>query len=114
MEGSDYLFLSSFAMYGLIGLLILLQFYFLIIKIITALIKEIKLHRTLIYNNKNNFALPVIIGIAVSADYIKHFFEYPNWFGVLLTSYNFILFGLLLWSYCTIKIRIMSYQNEEL
>lgn len=107
MEGTDYPFLGSFAMYGIIGLLILLPFYFLVIKIINALIKVIKLHRTLIYNNRNNFELPVIIGIAVSADYIKQFFEYPNWFGVLLAPYNFFLIGLLLGSYYSIKKKII-------
>jgi hypothetical protein len=113
-EGSDYIFLASFGMYGLVGLLIFLPFYIIAIKIIISFLKLVKSNIELIWVNKKTFMYPILIGFATSAEFIKNIIEYPNWFfpiGSVDTSPKyFIYFALLLGSYRFLKKYITVYK----
>jgi len=116
-EGSDYIFLASFAMYGVIGLLLFVPFYFLTVKIIISFLKLMRENLELIYEYKNIFMFPVIIGLATAAEFIKNIIEYPNWFypiGALTPSAKyFIYFGLLLGSYYFLQKKIYIIKMDE-
>ncbi|MCF8367430.1 MAG: hypothetical protein K9G76_00210 [Bacteroidales bacterium] len=116
-EGSDYIFLSAFAMYGLIGLLIFLPFYLIAFKVLRNFISLIRDYRNLIYTHKNLFELPVIIGIAAASEFIKNIIEYPNWFYPIgATGWSpqyFIFFGLLLGSYFTLKYNLQLFAQNS-
>ena len=96
-EGSDYIFLACFAMYGAFGLLLFLPFYILVIVMITRIIKiyrHIHLNKGEISNSKL-----LILAVAVSAFFIRYMLEYPNWFfpiGAIITNgVFFVFFGVL-------------------
>ena len=114
-EGADYIFLSSFAMYGIVGLILFLPFYILSIKIIKDFLKLVRINYEFLYCNYHEFLLPVIVGLAASSEIIKNILEYPNWFypiGALRDSIKFfIYFGLLLGSYYGIRLKLESYKN---
>lgn len=106
-EGSDYIFLSAFAMYGLVGLLVFLPFYILTIKIIIRLLKLLRNELQIIRKYSHIFFYPVIIGLASASEFIRNIIEYPNWFfpigATLYSPKYFIYFGLLLGSYYSLK-----------
>jgi len=105
-EGSDYIFLASFAMYGLLGLIVFLPFYILAIKVIKKVIRIIKLNQKIIYANMMYFQSSVIVSIAASAEFIKNIIEYPNWFypigAIAYSPKYYIYLGLLIGSYLSI------------
>jgi len=113
-EGSDYIFLAAFGMYGLVGLLIFLPFYLITAKLIFRFLKLLRSNLNLININKEIFMYPVIIGLATSAEFVKNIIEYPNWFypiGAISSSPKyFIYFGLLVGSYRLIQKHILSYK----
>ncbi|MCF6296963.1 MAG: hypothetical protein L3J08_03110 [Flavobacteriaceae bacterium] len=108
-EGSDYIFLAALAMYGVVGLLIFFPFYILSYKIIKRLIKLIRYNYKWVYVYKSYLWVPIVIGLAASAELIKNFLEYPNWFfpigAVQDNARYFIFFGLLLGSYYNLTIK---------
>ncbi len=108
-EGSDYIFLSCFAMYGIIGLIIFLPFYVLSFKIIRRLLLLIRLNKNAIYKHIDYIGIPIVIGIAACAELVKNMIEYPNWFAPIgaidYSSKYFIFFGLLLGSYYNLKFK---------
>lgn len=113
-EGSDYIFLSAFAMYGFVGLLIFLPFYIIAFKVIVKFIKTIRYNRAIVLNNKYYFELPIVIGIAASAEFIKNIIEYPNWFypigAIAYSPQYFIYFGLLIGSYLSFQNRLLIFK----
>ncbi len=108
-EGADYVFLSTFGMYGLVGLLLFLPFYILSIKVIYLFLKIFKSEfKNLI--NKNYLLLPLLIGLTSSSEIIRNIFEYPNWFypigAIQDRGKYFIFLGLLIGSYYKIKMEL--------
>lgn len=116
-EGADYIFLATFAMYGLVGLLLFLPFYFLVFRLIFRFLRILRENLDLIYEYKNIFVFPVIVGMAAAAEFVKNVLEYPNWFfpiGALPSSSKyFIYFGLLLGSYYFLQKKIYLIKVEE-
>ncbi|MCD4698881.1 MAG: hypothetical protein K8S16_21830 [Bacteroidales bacterium] len=120
-EGSDYVFMASFAMYGVVGLLCFLPFYIITVKVIFKLMKIIKYNRNIIFSHNHIFFIPVIVGVAASSEFIRNIIEYPNWFyPIAATAYSpryFIYFGLLLGSYYAIQKKLIIikdyYENEN-
>ena len=116
-EGNDYRFLGSFAMYGIVGLLVFLPFYLLAIKIISKILKLIRGNYKLINNNQLVFHLPTIVGIAAASEIIKNIIEYPNWFEPIAASSEspilFIYFGLLLGSLNLIQKKIVNISRNS-
>jgi len=108
-EGSDYIFLAAFAMYGIIGLLLFLPFYIISFNIIRSILKLIRSNNRLIYIYNHHLEIPVIIGIASAAEILKNMIEYPNWFSPIgaidYSSKYFIFFGLLLGSYYNLQLK---------
>lgn len=116
-EGSDYIFLATFGMYGLVGLLIFLPFYIIVIKVVIRFLKLLRSNLEIIKENKSTMIFPVIVGLAACSEFIKNIIEYPNWFypiGALYPSpIYFIYFGLLVGSYYQIVKRINSYKLKQ-
>ncbi len=108
-EGSDYIFLSAFAMYGIIGLIIFIPYYIISFKIIRKLLLLIRSNNKIIYKHIEYVGIPIVVGIAASAELVKNMIEYPNWFAPVgaidYSSKYFIFFGLLLGSYCNLKFK---------
>lgn len=115
-EGADYIFLSAFAMYGLIGLILFIPFYFLVISIIVKLLKLLRSNIKIIYKFQKTFMFPTIVGVAASAEFIKNIIEYPNWFFPIgATPYSiryFMYFGLLLGSYYYLRLNLKAIKNK--
>lgn len=119
-EGSDYIFLSCFAMYGLIGLLTFLPFYLIAISIIRNGVLLIRRNYQAFTEIKFELSPYVLIFIASSSEMIKNIIEYPNWFypiGFLGgTQQYFIFMGLLIGSFIAIQQKINQYsllKNEN-
>ncbi len=119
-EGADFVFLSCFAMYGIVGLLIFFPFYFVVLYGIISGIKMIRNNWDILSMNKVKFNTLLILFFASSSEFIKNIIEYPNWFipiGMLNgTQLYFIYLGLLYGSYYGIrneinKLNIKSYEN---
>jgi len=73
-EASDYPFLGSIAMYGIVGLLLFLPIYIVIIK---ALIFDIRYLRKHQYNNRSFEAFVLILFLVY---FIYDIMKYMNWF----------------------------------
>ncbi len=116
-EGSDYIFLSAFAMYGIIGLLIFLPFYIISFMIIFEFLRFIRSNLEIIHEYQKIFIYPVIVGIGSSAEFIKNLIEYPNWFhaiGAIKNSPMYLFyFGLLLGSYYCVQKIVLIIKMEE-
>jgi hypothetical protein len=108
-EGSDYIFLSSLAMYGLFGILLFLPFYIISIKTIRKLLLLIKNNRIHFLTLESKMALTVIVSIASASEIIKNILEYPNWFypiGAIRDSGKyFIFFALLVGCYLSLYLK---------
>jgi len=116
-EGSDYIFLSSFAMYGLVGLVIFLPFYMLTVRIILKLFKLLRRNYSKLYSNER-IVYAVIVGLAASAEFVKNIIEFPNWFYPIgasaLSPLYFFYFGFLLGSYYVVKKEIYLLNSKEI
>lgn len=99
IEGADYIFISTAAMYGVLGLLLFLPFYYLFYKSIYKTFKRIKRQKHIIMNNKS-LAAPLIIFIALSLFFLTHLLSYPNWFHFIGPAYGtrelFLYVGIML------------------
>lgn len=102
--GSDFIFLSCIGMYGFVGLLIFVRFYFFCYRFIRDAIKLIRDYyyaHVIFLNRRTNSAL--LVAIATSLEIIRNMIEYPNWFlpigATTASSTMFIYFGLLVGSY---------------
>jgi hypothetical protein len=98
-EGSDYIFLAAFAMYGLIGLLLFLPFYFIYVKGALYFLKLVKKNFTLIEQFKTALSIPTLIGLAAVAELFKNILEYPNWYypiGAISNSSKYFIYLALL------------------
>jgi hypothetical protein len=106
-EGSDYIFLAAFGMYGLVGLIIFLPFYVLTIRVIIRLLKLIRDNLNVIQQNLSSLMYPVLVGLAAAAEFGRNILEYPNWFfpigATIYSTKYWIYFGLLVGSYYQIK-----------
>lgn len=116
-EVCDYIFLSAFGLYGIVGLVIFLPFYIITFTIIVLFVKLIRENLTLIKQNESTFIYPIIVGLAASAEYIRNIIEYPNWFWpIAFCMYSpkyYIYFGLLVGSYYQLKKNIHFYQIKQ-
>lgn len=116
-EGSDYIFLSAFAMYGIIGLIIFLPFYILSFKIIRRILLLIRLNKNAIYKYIDTVGIPIVVGMAACAELVKNMIEYPNWFAPIgaidYSSKYYIFFGLLLGSYFNLKFKFKKINSSN-
>jgi len=87
IEGADYIFLSTTAMYGVLGLVLFLPFYYLFYKTLFKTLKRIKRQKHIIMNNKSLVA-PFIIFISLSLFFLTHLLSYPNWFHFIGPAYG--------------------------
>lgn len=101
IEGADYIFLSSAAMFGVVGLLLFLPFYYLLYNSIIRTFKSIKKHKQAVFNNRSLVA-PIILFMALSLFFLTHLISYPNWFHFIgpagskeMYLYIGILFGVI-------------------
>lgn len=116
-EGSDYVFLGSFAQYGLIGLLIFVPYYIIAVNIIIKTLRTIKKHRIFIFANRHIFLYVVLLSVATSSEFIKNIIEYPNWFHPIAATGTtpawYIYFGLLIGSYFSLQNELII-RNQKL
>ena len=116
-EGSDYIFLAAFAMYGIVGLLFFLPFYFIAFKCTKILLKMMRSNYDIFLNYKIEFWIPMIVGIAASAEIIKNVIEYPNWFypigAISNSSKYFIFFALLIGVLNNIEMKIKKLKVDK-
>lgn len=110
LEGSDYVFLACIGMYGVVGLLIFLPFYFYILSVIRTVMKFVRNNINIIYNLKCSFWLPLVVILSAATEFLKNIIEYPNWFfpiGAITSSAKFFIFlGLLIGAYYNLKVRV--------
>ena len=115
-EGADYVFLASFAMYGILGLLLFLPFYIIVVKLITAFLKLTKSHYNYFVNQKETLLL-LVIGLASISEFIRNLIEYPNWYypvgAIPDRGKYYIYLGLLLGSYYGLKSKAESYIEKK-
>jgi hypothetical protein len=114
-EGSDYIFLSCFAMYGLVGILIFIPFYILAFLVIINGLTLLRKNFKSISKHKLEMAPSIIIFLAASSEFLKNIIEYPNWFYPIAflggTQQYFIYFGLLIGTFIVIKHNIKVINN---
>ena len=119
-EGSDYIFLSAFAMYGLCGLIVFFPFYIIYIKVLKSFAKFLKSRYAFLLKHKIEFWVPMVVGVAAGAEIVKNIIEYPNWFypigAIDNSSKFFVFFALLLGALVSVKMKfnIMSIQKNEI
>ena len=114
-EGADYVFLGAFGMYGLIGLILFLPFYFLSISVMIRFMKIVRKNYERIILDKE-LILSMIVGVASSSELIKNLLEYPNWYypvgAIQDRGKYFIFLGLLIGCYYSIAIRLNKTAKE--
>lgn len=117
-EGADYVFLSCFAMYGILGLAIFLFFYVLVAKVIITCSRMIRANLTVIRWHMYVFGLPLVVFIASASEFIKNIIEYPNWFipiGMMNgTQEYYIYFGLMTGSFIAIRKKLRALQSRSI
>ena len=102
LEGSDYVFLSSLAMFGLFGICLFIPFYLYLVKTILFGFKLIKNNFNNIDLNDKYLYMSVIFLISTGLFFIRHMITYPDWFAFIgphgSFSKYYILLGILLGS----------------
>jgi len=79
VEGSDYIFISSVAMFGLIGILFFLPFYLYMYRNIISYIKIIKKYKHILLHNPM-YSNELVLGLSIVIFFLTHLVSYPNWF----------------------------------
>ena len=112
LEGADYVFISTIGMYGFIGILLFLPFYFIITKEILVGLKFIKQKRNVIFTNLNITGISLIIFISSSIFFLRHLFTYPDWFAFIGPHSEFekyyIGVGLIMGALVNLKLLVSS------
>jgi len=117
LEGSDYVFLSSLAMFGIVGIFIFSPFYLYLFQVIFFGFKIIKNNFNYIDLNDKNIYMSMIFLISTSLFFTRHIITYPDWFAFVGPhgSYSkyYILLGILLGSldYIYRNIRNLKYEK---
>ena len=118
LEGSDYVFLSSLAMFGLVGVFLFLPFY---ISLYSTLIKGMKIMKYNIRNIHRYFFFlwpSIIIFMATALFFIKHLLSYPNWFSFFgpnsFFEMYFIFAGLLFGSLKNLENSLLIISNSKI
>ncbi len=80
VEGGDYILLSSLAMFGIVGLVLFLPFYFLLYKRLINSIKHYRRNINSYYQNRELIKNSLLLNMSLVLFFIVHLFSYPNWF----------------------------------
>lgn len=116
LEGSDFVFLASIGMFGFLGLILFLPFYFKIGRMIFNHFKLIRNNLKYLEKKPEGFGPYLLIFFTTAVFFIRHLFTYPNWFSFIgpngVFEKYYILMGLLLGS--AYKIYLMLKDNQAL
>ena len=99
LSGSDYVFLSSIGMYGIIGVLIFTPVYYFLIKFLLNSISFLKENIYRLIENINLNIYPLLLFLSAYIFFVKHIISYPNWFSFIgptaQTPKYYIILGIL-------------------
>ena len=117
VQGSDYVFISSLSMFGIVGLVLFLPCYFLLFRTIFRGLKIIKFNLNLILDNIDLLWPFMIIFLATSLFFLVHIVSYPDWFALIGPHGNvkkyYIFFAILFGSSFRIRQLIQQVKRKE-
>ena len=107
LSGSDYVFLSTIGMFGIVGIVTFLPLYYILISNLISGVKFVKKYFKLILRRIDYNIYPLILFITTIIFFSKHIISYPNWFSFIGPTSQvpkyYILLGLFIGSIQKIK-----------